>query len=158
MGLSVWRTGTAIAKLLEVIEALFGAARNVLAFGNILGQLAHTRRQVVKNPMDPRSRRRVRVVHDQGEALGPCRDPAPLQGWRDVLGITGVLDGDRRAFGKSSAGQLHMVLSGLLGRNRTCHKRAECQTESGTNQSQRRGLHSWTRTSVFTERLDRKSV
>src|ERR1035441_3296433 len=133
MGLSVWRTGTAIAKLLEVIEALFGAARTVLAFGNILGQLAHTRGQIVKDPVDPGSGRRVRVVHDQCEALGPCWDPAPLQGWGDVLGITGVLDGDRRAFGKSSAGQLHMVLSGLLGHNRTCHKRAECQTESGAS-------------------------
>src|ERR1039458_9191245 len=149
MGLSVWRTGTAIAKMLEVIETLFGAARNILALGNILGQLAYTRGHIIKDPMDPRSGRRVRVVHNHGKALGPCRNPAPLQWRRDVLGITGVFGGDRRAFGKSSAGQLHMVLSGLLSRSRTCHKRAECQTESGTNQNQRRGLHSWTRTSVF---------
>ena len=135
--------------------------------------------------MDPGAGRCVRVIHDQGEAFGLGGHPAPFQGRGHVGGITSVFGGDRPALKKSSAGKLHVVLSGLISRKGTCHKGAECQTESSAREATAAGscqvygqashrwqrrlgerlgahLHSWTRTSVFTDRfpdaMDRNSM
>src|SRR5439155_22858089 len=50
MRFSRWRTRTAIAKLSEVVEALFGARRDELAFRKVFRQLARAGGQIIQHP------------------------------------------------------------------------------------------------------------
>src|SRR5437867_743227 len=107
---AVWWTWPAIAELFEIIEALFGAAWNILRLRCALGQLAGIRRQIVEDPVCPGSTRRVGVVGDQGESFGLCWHAAPFQRRRNILIIASVFSGNGRAFIESSAGQLDVAL------------------------------------------------
>src|ERR1019366_7659131 len=71
---------------------------------------------------------------NQYQAFSPCRRAAPFQRRGNVRAVTGVLYGDWSAFGESSAGQLHVILSGLFGRQGFCHTGAGCETENGASQ------------------------
>ncbi len=49
-----WRwTGSAIAEMAEIIEALFSSVRQVLPLGNILRQFLRRARETVQHPVHP---------------------------------------------------------------------------------------------------------
>ena len=108
------RARSAITRALEIVDALPGAVGEGFSRGNLLGKFRHRRRESVKDPMDPRAHRRVRVVANQREALGVCRNIGPLQRRRNVFVIAGVFRRNKFAFDEGGTGQLYRHGSVLL--------------------------------------------
>lgn len=70
-------------------------------------KLPQLRRQVEEHPVDPETRRRVRVVHDQGEGTHSVGHPAPAQGRREIFPLPAVLAGDPAAVGEGITAEVH---------------------------------------------------
>src|SRR5437867_3420123 len=78
MGFAWGRTGSAIAEVFEIVEAVLCASREVLSFGEVFGQFAPSGGQIVEDPMDPRASRRIRIVRNQHQTFCPWRRPTPF--------------------------------------------------------------------------------
>ena len=74
-------TGATVSASAEVVCSGFSKRR---AFR----ERVDVRRNIPSEPMVPRSTRRVRIIHDQREALGSGRLASPVQRWRPVLSVT----------------------------------------------------------------------
>src|SRR5436309_1853751 len=66
---AVWWTWPAIAELFEIVQTLFGAARDILRLPRAFGQLAGVSGQIVEDPMGPSAARRIGIVRDQQESF-----------------------------------------------------------------------------------------
>src|SRR6202521_485017 len=97
------RTRPAVSDLAEIVPALQRAAGKLLLprhpFRKFLGVCG----KVVQNPVHPRSRGGVGIIHDEGKALGICRRFIPFQFRGDVLRVARKFLGDRFSLRKVRA-------------------------------------------------------
>jgi hypothetical protein len=100
--LATWRTGAGIAGLVEVanglLEAVLQRFRPIALF-----QPCPVRRDVAGGPVLDHPVRGVGIVTNKKKALGNRGDTRPLEGWRNVLTIAGVLPRDLAARRKGGA-------------------------------------------------------
>src|SRR2546422_10059318 len=99
------RAGTAISDALEIVDALLRPVGKGFGAWNLLWKLRLGWRQAVKDPVDPRADRRVRIVTDKGQAFGAGGNVAPFQ-WRGKIPPTaGVFCRNEIAFWQKGTGQ-----------------------------------------------------
>src|SRR5438105_14159296 len=91
MRLAGWRAGSAVPGLPKIVDALASPARQIVCWRHTFGKLSRARRQVIHDPVDPGSTGSVRVVHDQGEALGAGGRPPPVERRRGISSLAGAL-------------------------------------------------------------------
>ena len=106
MRLAGWRTGTTVAKFVEIVTALVGAVGELLPVGDIFREFASADRQVVENPMDPSAGGGVRIVHDEREGLRGGGWIVPPELGRNVKAVAGECLGDRLAGRERVGGKL----------------------------------------------------
>src|SRR5205807_6097534 len=106
-----WRAGAAIADTAKVRRALLHPVRKRVLFRHAFLEAARVRRDVPSYPVHPGAHRRIRVVRDERQALGSCRNVGPAQGRGHVRSITRVLLGDHPPGCKRGAFQFHGVTS-----------------------------------------------
>ena len=106
MRLARRRTGTTVAKFVEIVTALVGAVGELLPVGYVFRELASADRQVVEYPMDPSAGGGVRIVHDEREGLRGGGRIFPGELGRNVKAVAGECLGDRLAGRERVSGKL----------------------------------------------------
>src|SRR5262249_46457875 len=81
-------TGPPPTRGAEISAALNAAGRCKLArrISGVLGQSCCARGDIEYDPVPPATAGGgIRIINGEGQALGSCGRPAPIEGWRDVL-------------------------------------------------------------------------
>ena len=94
MGRSGRRARAAVTNLAVIVLALTRAVKKFRLRGDALGQRTRCGRQVVQQPVNHRFLRRVRIIHDQCEALCAGGRLGPCQRGRNIRTIASVLRGN----------------------------------------------------------------
>jgi len=112
---TTWGTWSTVTNLLEIIRALLATTPERLSLPDVFCQLSCVRGQIVNNPMNPRLRRRVRIIDDESESFGSRRQARPLKRRRDVCAVAGVLRGNHAVICEGTAAncECHITFAGL---------------------------------------------
>src|ERR1039457_7726355 len=94
--MALWRTWPAVALLAEIVRAAHAQASGLVA----LRQGVHGWRNIEQQPVRPRSRRRVRIVHHPREAARTGGFTAPFERGGNIRPLAGMQGGDSSAVRK----------------------------------------------------------
>src|SRR5271157_5353658 len=106
VGLARRGTWTAIADLAKVVASLQRSGGKLFLFFYSLGQFSRVGREVVEHPVHPGTCGRIRIVHDEREALGRRGRLLPAQRRGNVRSVACELLRNRFAVGKGGVRNL----------------------------------------------------
>lgn len=133
------RARPAISNFSEVILSLTRPVGQFFRLCYVFRKLRRACRNIKQHPVRPRSRRSIRVLHNQSKGFGSRRRAAPGKLRRNIFSIAGELLWDCAAIGKTCTANREIHGLDRFGRGFTARLRtaATCQRDPATHKQNR---------------------